>query len=271
MIDFQDIIEQRDLYNFHTHTQFCDGKATMEDFVQAAIKQGFKHLGFTPHSPIPVQSPCNMDAQKVEEYIAEFNRLKEEYGKRINLYLSMEIDYLNDSYGPANELFANLSLDYRLASIHFIPSFNNPNEFIDIDGHPDSFQVKMGKDFNGDIERVVTTYYEQEMAMIEQGGFDVVGHCDKIGYNASCYRSGIDEEPWYDRLFTQLFESIMDHHLAVEINTKSWGRAHRFFPNQKYFHLLKKYNAPILINSDAHSPALLNAGRSEAFNQFNRI
>ena len=270
MIDFQEIIKQGNLYNFHTHTQFCDGRASMEEFVKAAVEQGFKHLGFTPHSPIPVQSPCNMAAEKVSDYITEFNRLKENYGSRIHLYLSMEIDFLGH-YGPTSEFFDAIPLDYKLASIHFIRSFNNPEEFIDIDGHYDTFKVKMEKYFNGDIEQVVTTYYEQEMDMIEQGGFDIVGHCDKIGFNASHYREGIDQEPWYDQLFHRLFESIMDHHLIVEVNTKSWLRYNRFFPSLKYFQLLKRYQAPVLINSDAHSPSLLNAGRTEALTHLLRL
>ena len=53
MIDILKIASTCKLYNFHTHTQFCDGHACMEDFVTAAIATHFSHLGFTPHSPIP--------------------------------------------------------------------------------------------------------------------------------------------------------------------------------------------------------------------------
>ena len=28
------------LYNFHSHTQFCDGRAEMEAFVKSAIEMG---------------------------------------------------------------------------------------------------------------------------------------------------------------------------------------------------------------------------------------
>ena len=29
MFDFNRTVKETDLYNFHTHTQFCDGHATM--------------------------------------------------------------------------------------------------------------------------------------------------------------------------------------------------------------------------------------------------
>ena len=91
-----------------------------------------------------------------------------------------------------------------------------------------------------------------------------IGHFDKIGLNASLYSTGIDEQPWYDRLVINLLEAILDHGYIIEINTKAWQQHNRFFPNQKYFPLLKKYNAPIIVNSDAHYPALIDSGRPEA-------
>ena len=96
MIDFKQIINSTDLYNFHSHTQFCDGRDKMENFVISAINKGFKHLGFTPHSPIPFHSPCNIAEDKVAEYFSEFNRLKQKYGDKIALYRSFEIDYINE-------------------------------------------------------------------------------------------------------------------------------------------------------------------------------
>lgn len=36
--------------------------------------------------------------------------------------------------------------------------------------------------------------------MVELGGFDILGHADKMHYNASCYRPGLLDEPWYDAL-----------------------------------------------------------------------
>ena len=263
MIDFRALTQATTRYNLHTHTQFCDGHATMDEFVRAAVDQGFTHLGFTPHSPVHIESPCNMARDRVSEYLAEVERLRDEYGNRIAIYAAMEVDYIDGTELTDPELAA-LPLDYRIGSVHFIPSFVNPQEYIDIDGRFEQFKVKMGTYFLGDIEAVVRSFYEQSMKMLDAGGFDVVGHLDKIGFNGSLYSPGIDEQPWYDALVRRLFEAVMDHHYVVEVNTKAWQQHNRFFPHLRYFGLLKKYQPPIIINSDAHYPALLDSGRAQA-------
>ena len=172
------------------------------------------------------------------------------------------MDFL-DEWGPSSPYFQNLPLDYRIGSVHFIPSFNS-DEYVDIDGDFQNFSRKMKRYFEGDIERVVRSFYAQSEKMVEKGGFDIIGHFDKIGHNASLYCPGIEEQPWYARLVERLFEAIMDHHLVIEINTKKWVTDQRLFPHVRYFKMLKRYGAPVLFNSDAHFPQLINSGRMEA-------
>ena len=267
MIDFKKVITQSPLYNFHTHTQYCDGHAPMEDFVIEAISQGFIALGFTPHSPLPFESSCNMTRASVPLYLDEVKRLRCIYGDRIAIYTGMEIDYVDD-FGPSAGYYDDVPLDYRIGSVHFIPSFDNPSQYIDIDGRFARFKEKMGQYFHGDIERVVRSYFTQSMAMVQAGGFDVIGHLDKIGLNASLYSPGIDQEEWYKQLVNDLFEAVMDHHLVVEVNSKALAEHHRLFPDVGYADLLCKYDVPVLFNSDAHYPALINAGRMEAMRLF---
>ena len=269
MFDFNQITQATDLYNLHTHSQYCDGHAPMEEFVIEAIALGFTHLGFTPHSPISVESPCNMSRESVQDYFNEMERLRSVYSDRITLYTAMEIDYVSVGDGPASDYFTQLPLDYRIGSVHFIPAIDNPSEMVDIDGKFPDFKARMSKHFGGDIEYVVRTFFAQMMAMVDEGGFDIVGHMDKIGFNASQYRDGIDEETWYDKLVIDLFENIMDHHLTIEINTKAWLQRNRYYPNLKYFGMLKHFNAPVVVNSDAHYPTLLNSGRMEAIKLLN--
>ena len=114
MFDFKPITQITDLYNLHTHTQFCDGHAAMEEFVVEAIEQGIRHLGFTPHSPISVESPCNMTREDVPVYLSEVERLRKAYGDRIKIYAAMEIDYVSVGDGPAADYFRQLPLKFLL-------------------------------------------------------------------------------------------------------------------------------------------------------------
>ena len=262
MIDFNQI-KQTDNYNLHTHTQFCDGHAPMEEFVKSAVALGFDYLGFSPHSPLTFDTNCNMPLDSVADYFAEFDQLKALYGDKILLLKGMEVDYI-DKWGPASEYFATLGLDYMIGSVHFLPSFDDASQYIDIDGSFERFKVKMHDFFHDDIVAVVKSFYEQSEKMIEKGGFDILGHLDKVGMNASLYQPGIDEEPWYDKLVKRVFDAVLDNHLTIEVNTKAWIKHQRFFPASKYFAVIKKYNIPYVVNSDAHYPELLNSGRAEA-------
>ena len=267
MIDILSIVQSTDRYTLHGHTQFRKGDADMEDFVCQAIEAGFTHYGFTPHAPTIVESTCNMSRDDVSAFLTEVERLRKAYGEHINLWAGMEIDYI-DGFGPSNEYFQALPLDYRIGSVHFIPSKADEQQMVDVDGRFERFKEKMGQYFENDIEWVVRTYFRQMMRMVEQGGFDIVGHFDKIGHNASQFRPGIDCEPWYDDLVRDLFEAIMDHHYIIEINTKAWEEFGRFFPNQRYFGMLRDAHSPVVFSSDAHWPHLINAGRREAMTLF---
>ena len=269
-MNFLETIGDSQLYNFHSHTQFCDGRASMEMFAREVVAQGFSHYGFSPHSPIPVESPCNMLKVDVSVYLDEVTRIKKEFGNdKTTFYASMEIDYLGKDWGPAIEYFQNLPLDYRIGSVHFIPC--QTGEMIDIDGSHENFDKKMERYFAGDIRYVVETFYNQSIEMVNGGGFDLIGHFDKIGNNASHYCPNIEEESWYQALVSELIEAIITQKLTIEINTKAWDKHNRFFPHSRYWKLLLNAQVPIIINSDAHYPHLINANRDEALSQLQRF
>lgn len=262
-MNFIETIGNSDLYTFHSHTEFCDGRAQMEAFAREAIRQGFTHYGFTPHSPIPIESPCNMLTSDVPRFLAEVERIRDTYGDRCHFYAGMEIDYLGDEWGPAIQYFRTLPLDYSIGSVHFIPS--QEGAYIDIDGRFDNFKRKMAEYFHNDIRYVVDTFYSQSHRMIDAGGFDIIGHLDKIGHNASHYRDGIEDEPWYRTLIDDLINHIISSGITVEINTKAYAEHNgRLFPAARHIPKLIKAGVPVIVNSDAHVPALINASREVA-------
>lgn len=262
--DIIDITESTDCYNFHSHTQFCDGRVSMEVMVVAAINAGMKHWGFSPHSPVPFESPCNMLETDVKPYLDEVERLKGVYGDRINLYSSMEIDYLGDQWCASMPYFQSMPLDYRIGSVHFVPSDEG---YVDVDGSFESFKGKMARYFDNDIRHVVELFYRQSIAMVETGGFDIIGHLDKIGHNASLFCPGIEDEKWYRELAYALIDLVIEKGLLVEINTKTFESAHRFFPELRYWDRIVGSARGIVVNSDAHYPDRVNLGRDAALSR----
>ena len=234
----------------------------MEDFVRFALSEGFTSYGFSSHAPLPFSTAWTMEWDRMNDYLAEFHRMKQKYARRIELYLGLEIDYLNEESNPSILRFRELPLDYRIGSVHML--YNEKSEVVDVDVPADIFKQIVDEQFGGDLEHVVRLYYGRLRRMLELGGFDIVGHADKMHYNASCYRPGLLDEPWYDMLVKEYFEDIAARGYQVEINTKSYHELGTFYPNERYFPLLHSLGIRVQVNSDSHYPERINSGRPEA-------
>lgn len=248
--------------NYHSHCSFCDGKAPMEEFVKAAIEGGFIAYGVSSHAPLPFDTRWTLDKELVPVYLDEFQRLKKKYEGEIELYIGLEIDYLNKSQNPAAAFFQELPLDYRIGSVHLV--YAPDEEIVDTDTRPENFRYLLKEHFQNDLKLLVSAYFEASMQMVETGGFDFVGHVNKIAYNALQCDPEVIKEDWYRHYLNDLFALIAEKGLMVEINTKAYLTKGCFFPAVGEWPLLKQWGIPVLVNSDAHLPELVNAGRMEA-------
>lgn len=250
------------LTNYHSHCSFCDGRAPLEEFVKEAIRQGFYSYGVSSHAPLPFPTQWTMEWEQMEAYLDEFKNLRSKYADEIELYVGLEIDYLNEESNPSVARFTELPLDYRIGSVHLL--YDAAGEVVDIDCSPAVFKERVDRHFNGDVLRVIRMYFDRLFRMVELGGFDILGHADKMHYNASCYHPGLLDEPWYEALMKDYFSLVASRGYLVEINTKAYDSLGTFYPNSRYWELMKEYQIKILVNSDAHYPERINAGRMEA-------
>ncbi|WP_321436768.1 histidinol-phosphatase [uncultured Bacteroides sp.] len=250
------------LTNYHSHTSFCDGRAPMADFVKEAVRQGFTSYGISSHAPLPFPTRWTMEKEDVMSYIEEFKGLKNEYQDKIELYIGLEIDYLDELSNPSVEYFQNLPLDYRIGSVHLLS--DDKGEIVDIDCSKENFKERLENYFRNDLKATVLAYYDRSMSMVELGGFDIVGHTDKIAYNASFCQPGVTEQSWYKQALRDLFAFISEKGYMMEINTKAYHKLGVFYPNVSNFSLVRDMHISVLVNSDSHYPELVNDGRIEA-------
>ena len=269
MTDIRQLIAESKRYNLHSHTEFCDGRATMEAFARKALELGYDLYGFSPHSPVPIESPCNMHRDKVERYLAEIDRLNAEYGDRCRFLAGMEVDYLGSLWGPTNEYIAGLPLDYRIGSVHFIPTPDG--KLVDCDGSHERFSGYLERYFDNDLRYVVDRYFTLMTEMVEAGGFDIVGHLDKIADNASSVSPGIEDEPWFIANVNRLLDAIISSGVIVEINTKKFAQYNRMFPSPRYWKRLIDGGTTLIVNSDAHVPALIEASRDDVIKMLDNV
>ncbi len=251
--------------NFHSHCTFCDGRSHPEDFVKFAVARGFRAYGFSSHAPLPFETSWNMTRDDMPEYLAEIDRLKKKYEGRIELYVGLEIDYLDETYHAAIPFFQELPLDYRIGSLHYLP-WQKPlaeANMVCIDGPYEDFRASVDTHYGGDIGRLTTDFFETSMRMVETGGFDVVGHIDKV-YMNGCRYPGFDRNTdRYRKPFLSLLDLIAEKGLIVEVNSKNVKRKGQTYPHADTYRALKERNIPVMVNSDCHFPDLVNDGRNQ--------
>ena len=257
------------LTNYHSHCDFCDGKAPMEEFFKEALAEHFAAYGVSSHCPIPLPwAYANMKAEKMPAYLEEFQRIKSIYEPLgLECFVGLEIDYLGrncsqEVWGPSSSYFQQLPLDYRIGSIHFLP--DRQGEIHDIDLLPDEFAATAKLHFRNDVQGMVELYIERMLDMISNGGIDFVGHCDKITYCSSFALQGLFDQGWFIDLMQGYFQEIAKSGTAIEVNAKHIARWGTFFPNEQWFPLMHELDIPVVVSSDSHEPKLINYGRPEA-------
>lgn len=89
--------------------------------LNSLLRTGSAPTVFHPISPLPFETFWNMSKDDMPEYLTEIERLKKKYSDRLEIYVGLEIDFLDESYNASIPYFRNLPLDYRIGSIHFLP------------------------------------------------------------------------------------------------------------------------------------------------------
>jgi len=259
--------------NFHSHCTFCDGRSDPEVFVRFAISNGFRAYGFSSHSPLPFETFWNMSRLDMPEYLAEISRLKEKYAGKIELYIGLEIDYLDETYNATIPFFRNLPLDYRIGSIHFLPCRQPLLEknMMCIDGNYTDFVERINAFYDGNIRLMVKDFFRRSSEMVEAGGFDIVGHIDKVYMNSSRHPDFDISASWYQTPFLELLDLVAEKNLIVEVNCKNMIGKKQTYPNINSYEELKKRDIPVMVNSDCHYPALVNDGRTETLARLKAI
>lgn len=244
--------------NYHTHSNYCDGKATLREMVDFAVAHGFTELGFSGHCPLPFRNTYSIT--DYEGYCREVRALKEEYKDHIAIHLGLEMDYVPGMLEDFTPLIEKGGLEYTIGSIHLIPPQGiiprDENDLWMIDGSRyETYDEGLMRHYHGDIRRGVRAYFYNENAMLERNRPTIVGHPDKIVmHNRDRYFH--EDEPWYRDLALETIHLIKELGLICEINTRGIykGRHADYYPGKWLIEEMKLLGIPVMVSTDAHAP-----------------
>ena len=82
-------------YNLHSHTEFCDGHAPIAKMADTAAEAGMSVWAATPHSPVCLESQCNMSEKSVPEFLSQCDSARERHAGNMRFLTSMELSLIH--------------------------------------------------------------------------------------------------------------------------------------------------------------------------------
>lgn len=247
--------------NYHAHSNFSDGQGTPEMYLQTAIQQGLKAYGFADHAPISLAGIGIMSFQQLPYYLAEIDRLKVVYADQIQVYKSLEVDYIPGVISVNSEPIKAANLDYTVGAVHYIDYLNGGQPW-GFEGTDENFQKGLKEIFGGDIRACITRYYELIRAMVEEDCPDIVAHLDRIKKLNKNDRYFSERATWYQNEVIDTLDAIATANAVMEINTKGYykGETEDTYPGKWVLEIANDMGIPFVLSSDAHHPNDITKG-----------
>ena len=220
------------LANYHTHTYLCHhAYDDPKEYVEQAIKNGLKVLGFSDHVPYPFKngyvSDYHIFVEDSDRYVNIVTSLKKEYEKDIKILLGYEVEYYPDDFKDMLKFISQYDYDYLILGQHF--TFN------EYDGHYVAFNTRE--------KNVLTQCVNQVCDGIDTGRFSLIAHPDIV--NVTCDKEFKIQE------FTRLCKHAKENNIPLEINLLGLV-SHRNYPNDLFWEIASQIGNEVIISCDAH-------------------
>lgn len=237
--------------NYHTHTDFCDGKESVENTTKTAHQDGLLALGISSHAPLPFSKEWCMKPEALDAYLQSIKILKSKKSN-LQLYAGLEVDYIPNKISPAH--FRNV-LDYTIGSVHFVDQLPNGDGW-EIDGSHQLFLKGLTEIFQNNMKDAVGRYFELTREMIRNSPPNLIGHLDKIKMQNGEGKFFQETDAWYKTEVLQTLDVLAKTDCILEVNTRGiyQKKVTTPYPSPWVLKEALDRHIPITLNSDAHHP-----------------
>lgn len=233
-------------HNYHCHTSRCGhARGSDEEYVLAAIKGGYRTLGFSDHIFFPNLEQPGMRGsfELLPDYTSSIRALADGYRDQISIHLGFEAEFFPNDY---REYYAKLLnegiVEYLIMGQHLF-----------LKDHKDI--VWYGS--LGNKEEATRHYTDDLIAGMKSGLFLYVAHPDLFASWTSVWDE-VSEE-----CAREIIGVARDLKMPLEINMGPSRRERRdykegnlpcFYPSDRFWDLVAEAGVPVIYGVDAHAP-----------------
>jgi DNA polymerase (family 10) len=189
------LVELKDIKgDFHVHTKWSDGGASIEEMVRAARQRGYQYVCISDHSKTRAIAR-GLDENRILKQIEEIRKVQKKFGD-IKILTGSEVDILADGSLDFSDKILK-KLDIVIASAHtgwktpekqmterLIKALENKN--IDILGHPTGRIVQQREPFAINFEQICSVAAEKKKIL------EIDGIPDRLDLNDVNIKAAIE-------------------------------------------------------------------------------
>ena len=227
------------LANYHTHTYRCHhATGTDEEYIQKAIAEGLKILGFSDHAPYLYPNGYvayyKMTPEESVEYFSSLSALREKYRDKIKIHIGYESEYYPELWDATFEFWKSGAHrpEYLILGQHFV------SREVDEKNRVHSYG---GSENTEDMRE----YVDALIAGIATKKFTYLAHPDLFQF--------FGDEKLYIEEMSRLLSAVKSADIPLEINLLGLFEG-RKYPNPIFWELASEYTPKVILACDAHNP-----------------
>jgi len=235
-------------YNYHTHHELCQhAEGTAVDYVKEAIKQGFKGIGISDHTPNPYlpmpERGWRMQIEDLPYYLSDVKSAKETYKDQIEVYTGLEVEYFPGYRHFYQDLRSQT--DYLILGQHYISD--------------DDDIKKMYSSFGLKTKEQIHLYERYVIEAMESGFFDILAHPELYLFTYQTF----DQDA--KNIAYNIAKTAKEHNVLLEYNANGYRKKtvktgkgiQHVYPRSEFWAIVKEVGTKTILSSDCHLPELL--------------
>ncbi len=229
--------------DFHTHTNYCDGKNSPEEMILSAIEKGLEAYGFSGHGYTAFDLRYCMDLDETAAYKRDILALKEKYKDKIEVLLGIELDAFSDH--------DTSDYDYVIGSCHYV---EKDGKYRAVDEKAYEVEAICNEWYGGDYYAFAEDYFKV-VASLASKKIDIIGHFDLITKFNEGDKLFDTKNPRYLAAAKSAIDALLPLGVPFEINTGAISRGYRTepYPAKNLIDYIKEKGGTLILNSDTHS------------------